>query len=117
MLDVCRTLLDEAPDALFTSHVNESPGEIAFVRELFPDARDYIDTYERAGLLRECSVLAHNVHVSDDELHGSRQTDTAVAHCPSLERLPGLRDLPDGAPRRGTACASGWAPTSARAPA
>jgi guanine deaminase len=83
MLETCRALLDEAPTALFTSHVNESPGEIDFVRELFPDARDYVDTYERAGLLRECSVLAHNVHVSDDELGRLAASRTAVAHCPS----------------------------------
>jgi guanine deaminase len=83
MLDACRALLDEAPTALFTSHVNESPGEIDFVRELFPDARDYVDTYERAGMLRECSVLAHNVHVSDDELARLAASRTAVAHCPS----------------------------------
>jgi guanine deaminase len=83
MLDACKALLDEAPSALFTSHVNESPGEIDFVRDLFPEARDYLDTYERAGLLRECSVLAHNVHVSDDELQRLATSRTAVAHCPS----------------------------------
>ncbi len=83
MLDACRALLDEAPTALFTSHVNESPSEIEFVGELFPQARDYIDTYERAGLLRECSVLAHNVHVSDDELQRLAASHAAVAHCPS----------------------------------
>ena len=83
MLDACRALLDENPTALFTSHVNESPGEIEFVRELFPQARDYVGTYEDAGLLRECSVLAHNVHVSDDELDRLAAAKTAVAHCPS----------------------------------
>jgi guanine deaminase len=83
MLDACKALLDEAPTALFTSHVNESPGEIDFVRDLFPQARDYLDTYERAGLLRERSVLAHNVHVSDDELDRLASARTAVAHCPS----------------------------------
>ncbi|HET6547935.1 MAG TPA: guanine deaminase [Solirubrobacter sp.] len=83
MLEACRALLDEAPTALFTSHVNESPGEIEFVRELFPDARDYLATYEDAGLLRECSVLAHNVHVSDGELDRLAAARSAVAHCPS----------------------------------
>ena len=53
------------------------------MRELFPAARDYLDTYERAGLLGECSVLAHNVHVSDDELDRLAASRTAVAHCPS----------------------------------
>jgi guanine deaminase len=83
MLEVCRTLLDEAPSALFTSHVNESPGEIEFVQRLFPQARDYVATYEDAGLLGERSVLAHNVHVSDGELDRLAAARTAVAHCPS----------------------------------
>jgi guanine deaminase len=81
MLDACRALLDDG--VLLTSHINESPGEIDFVRELFPAARDYLDTYERAGLLGACSVLAHNVHVSDDELGRLARSGTAVAHCPS----------------------------------
>ena len=83
MLDACRTLLQATPGVLFTSHVNESPGEIAFVKELFPEARDYVDTYERAGLLTDRSVLAHNVHVSDDELGRLAGSRCAVAHCPS----------------------------------
>ena len=53
------------------------------MRELFPHARDYVGTYEDAGLLRECSVLAHNVHVSDSELDRLAAAKTAVAHCPS----------------------------------
>ncbi len=102
MLDACRALLDEAPTALFTSHVNESPGEIDFVRELFPDARDYVGTYEDAGLLRECSVLAHNVHVSDGELERLASARTAIAHCPSSNaflasgRFPLARHLEHG---------------------
>jgi guanine deaminase len=83
MLDACRALLDETPDALFTSHVNENPSEIAFVAELFPNTRDYVDTYEQAGLLRDRSVLAHNVHVTDDELRRLAAARTSIAHCPS----------------------------------
>ncbi len=89
MLDACGALLDETPDLLFTSHVNENPSEIAFVRELFPAARDYVDTYERAGVLRERSVLAHNVHVSDGELVRLADTRCAVAHCPSSNAFLG----------------------------
>jgi guanine deaminase len=81
MLDACHALLGDG--VLFTSHVNESLGEIDFVRRLFPAARDYLGTYERAGLLTDHSVLAHNVHVSDDELRRLARTRTAVAHCPS----------------------------------
>ena len=83
MLAACRALLDETPGALLTSHVNENPSEIAFVAELFPGARDYVDTYERAGLLGDRSVLAHDVHVSDDELRRLAAARTSIAHCPS----------------------------------
>lgn len=83
MLDVCGTLLRESPTTLFTSHVNESKGEIDFVGELFPKAKDYVGTYEDAGLLTERSVLAHNVHVSTGELKRLAHARTAVAHCPS----------------------------------
>jgi guanine deaminase len=83
MLEVCRALLDDAPDLLFTTHLNENRSEIAFVAELFPWARDYLDTYERFGLVRDCSVFAHDVHVSDDELRRLAAARASVAHCPS----------------------------------
>ena len=37
----------------FTSHINENRAEVAKVAELFPDARDYLDTYDRHGLVTE----------------------------------------------------------------
>jgi guanine deaminase len=83
MLEVCRALLDEAPDLVFTSHLNENTSEIAFVAELFPWARDYLDTYERFGLVRDRSVFAHDVHVSDNELRRLAAARASVAHCPS----------------------------------
>jgi guanine deaminase len=94
MLDACRALLDERPGLLLTSHVNEHPREIAFVSELFPDARDYLETYERAGLVREGSVLAHNVHVSDDELRRLAAARASVAHCPSSNAFIGSGIFP-----------------------
>jgi guanine deaminase len=83
MLEVCRALADEAPDLLFTTHLNENPDEIAFVGSLFPWARDYLDTYERFALVHERSVFAHDVHVSDDELRRLAAARANIAHCPS----------------------------------
>src|SRR5919199_2276281 len=67
MLEACAALCDEA-DVFVTSHINENPAEIQAVGELFPWARDYLETYERFGLVGRRSVFAHDVHVSDDEL-------------------------------------------------
>jgi guanine deaminase len=83
MLEACGALVQELPDALFTTHVNENLGEIAFVAELFPWSRDYLDTYERYDLVGASSVLAHDVHVSDDELTRLAVARASIAHCPS----------------------------------
>jgi guanine deaminase len=84
MMEACGSLLrDGAADLFFTSHVNENPAEIQAVGELFPWSRDYLDTYERFGLVGRRSVLAHNVHVSDDELARLAAADASIAHCPS----------------------------------
>jgi guanine deaminase len=65
------------------THVSEDPGEIAEVARLFPEARDYVDVYDRAGGLGARTILAHAIHLSDRELARLVETDTRVAHCPS----------------------------------
>jgi guanine deaminase len=84
MMEACGALVaDGAPDVLFTSHINENPAEIQAVAELFPWSRDYLDTYERFGLVGRGSVFAHDVHVTDDELVRLAGADASIAHCPS----------------------------------
>ena len=81
MLDACTQLLGKG--VWFTSHLNENLAEIATVTELFPGARDYLDTYCRHGLVTARSVFAHNVHPSDAELTLLAEHGASVAHCPS----------------------------------
>lgn len=89
MLAVCGELLGSADGLLFTTHLNESRGEIDLVGSLFPAARDYLETYEHHGLVGTRSVFAHDVHVSDDELGRLAGADAAVAHCPSSNAFLG----------------------------
>lgn len=69
--------------AWWQTHVSEDPGEIAEVARLFPEARDYVDVYDRAGGLGARTILAHAVHLTDRELARLVETDTRVAHCPA----------------------------------
>jgi guanine deaminase len=69
--------------AWWQTHVSEDPGEIAEVARLFPDARDYVDVYDRAGGLGPRTVLAHGIHLSDRELARLVETGTRIAHCPA----------------------------------
>ncbi len=87
MLAVCGELARSA--SVFTTHLNETLGEIALVASLFPGARDYLETYERHGLVGAGSVFAHDVHVSDDELRRLAGAGAAVAHCPSSNAFLG----------------------------
>jgi guanine deaminase len=65
------------------THVSEDPIETAEVARLFPEARDYVDVYDRAGGLGPRTILAHAIHLSDRELARLAETDTRIAHCPS----------------------------------
>lgn len=76
-------LMAANPGVWFTSHVNENLAEVDGVAELFPEALDYVDTYDRAGLLGPRSVLAHNVHPRDRELERMAATGTIASHCPT----------------------------------
>jgi guanine deaminase len=82
LLDSCARLLHAVDGSLLTSHINENPVEISVVSDLFGGC-DYLETYDHHGLLSTGTVLAHNVHPTDDELKRLADVDAAVAHCPT----------------------------------
>jgi guanine deaminase len=94
MLESCGALASELDGALVTSHVNESRNEVQAVLDWFPGARDYLDTYERHGLVGPATVLAHNVHATDPELERMAAARTCVAHCPSSNGFLGSGIFP-----------------------
>ncbi len=50
------------------THLSENKGELEVIAQMFPDARDYTAVYEDRGLLRPGTLLAHCIHLSDNEL-------------------------------------------------
>ena len=89
LLSACGELTRSVPGVLVTSHLNETLGEISLVKDLFPWASDYLETYERFDLVGARSVFAHDVHVSDSELLRLAGAGAAVAHCPSSNAFLG----------------------------
>ena len=65
------------------THVAENRAEVAWVRELFPTARSYLDVYDRAGLLHRRSVLAHGIWIDDADRAALRASGAHIAHSPS----------------------------------
>jgi guanine deaminase len=75
--------LAKATGAYWQTHIAEDHHEIDEVRELFPDAVDYTDIYDRAGGLGPKSILAHAIYLSEREIDRIAQTGSRIAHCPS----------------------------------
>ena len=76
-------LLAAYPDVLLHTHLAENPGEIAFVAERYPDAADYLDVYDRFGLVGPRSVFAHCVHMGDRALARMAAAGAGIAFCPT----------------------------------
>lgn len=80
-LKVSGELAASLPGALMQTHLSESPGEIAFVRQLFPAATDYTDVYDKFGLLGPRHLFAHGIHLSDRECARLSESGSTVVHC------------------------------------
>jgi guanine deaminase len=83
MLASCAALQADVEGSFFTSHINENLAEVAAVSELFDECDDYLTSYSRHGLVGSCSVFAHNVHATHDELRVLAEQGAGVAHCPT----------------------------------
>ena len=82
-LELAGKLAREHPEAHIQSHMAESRQELARVRELFPSSRNYVDVYDRFGLMRERAVYAHCIHLDAEERRQMALTRAAVATCPT----------------------------------
>jgi len=79
----------EHPDCLMQTHLSEQVDEIAWVRDLHPEARDYLDTYERHGLLGERGLYGHAIHLTPREVDRLAEVGAAVVHCPTSNSFIG----------------------------
>jgi len=77
------------PDVLLHTHMSENRAEIARVGELFPWARDYLDVYDRFGLVGPRSVFAHCVHCDEGVMGRMAKAGASAAFCPSSNLLLG----------------------------
>lgn len=82
-LAVAGELLATHPGVLLHTHLAENTREIAEVAARFTDAADYLDVYDRFGLVTERSVFAHGVHLPERSCGRLAETGAGIAVCPS----------------------------------
>lgn len=82
-MEMAQDLARQFPDAYIQTHVNESLGEIAFVKELYPNLPDYVGVYEHYGLLGPKTLLGHCIHMTDREIAIMYETGSVAVFCPT----------------------------------
>ncbi|WP_417597434.1 guanine deaminase [Pararhodobacter oceanensis] len=88
-LEALGSLWAEHPSCLMQTHISEQHEEIAWVKELFPEARDYLDVYERFGLLGAGGLYGHAIYLTERERARIRETGAALVHCPTSNTFIG----------------------------
>ncbi|MCG7573659.1 guanine deaminase [Phaeobacter sp. CNT1-3] len=83
------TLWGEHPDVLMQTHLSEQVDEIEWVKSLYPQARDYLDTYEAYGLLRAGGLYGHAIHLEQREKDRLKEVDASLIHCPTSNTFIG----------------------------
>ena len=76
-------LLADHPGLYLQTHVAENRAEVAWIAELFPTARSYLDVYARHGLLTGRAVLAHGIWLDDADRQALHDSGAQIAFCPS----------------------------------
>ena len=79
----------ENPTCLMQTHLSEQTDEVDWVRGLFPQSRDYLDTYEAQGLLGEGALFGHAIYLTEREKSRIRETGAALVHCPTSNTFIG----------------------------
>jgi len=88
-LSALGALWAEHPDCLMQTHISEQHEEIAWMHDLFPDARDYLDTYEAHGLLGARAVYGHAIYLTEREQSRLKEVGAGLVHCPTSNTFIG----------------------------
>lgn len=93
-LTLAGRLLKEYPDVWLQTHMSENLEEISWLKTVYPDAKDYLDTYEQRGLSTERSIFAHCIHLTDSEISRLADSGGRIAFCPTSNLFLGSGLIP-----------------------
>ena len=76
-------LAQQYKDVFIQTHLSENLDEIAWVKQLFPNASGYLDVYDKFNLVRERAVFGHGIHLNADEWARLGESNASIAFCPT----------------------------------
>jgi guanine deaminase len=88
-MEMTGALWQEHQGTYLQSHVSENRGEVAWVTELYPERKGYLDTYDHYKQLGPRAIYGHGIWLTEEELQRCHDTGTAIAHCPTSNMFLG----------------------------
>lgn len=94
LLKETREMMKDFPDSIFHTHSSENKTEIESVRKL--TGKENVDYFDSLGILDSHSVLAHCIHLNENEVKSLKKNSVRVAHCPSsnMKLGSGIANIP-----------------------
>jgi guanine deaminase len=88
-MEMTGALWGEHAGTYLQSHISENRGEVAWVKELYPERKGYLDTYDHYKQLGPRAIYGHGIWLTEEELQRCHETGTAIAHCPTSNEFLG----------------------------
>lgn len=82
LLELCGALKKESPNLYIQTHLDENTSEVSNVQKIFPWSKNYLDVYDRFGLVTNRTIFGHCIHTTDDELKLFKKSGAIISWCP-----------------------------------
>jgi len=95
LLKETKYMMNDFPDSVYHSHSSENKNEIAEVRKKYN--KENIEYFDSINVLDDHTVLAHCIHLNENEKQILKDKNVKVAHCPSanLKLGSGIANIPE----------------------
>jgi len=95
LLKETKSMMKDFPGSVYHTHSSENKNEIAKVRKKYN--KENIEYFDSIKVLDDHTVLAHCIHLNENEKQILKNKNVKVAHCPSanLKLGSGIANIPD----------------------
>ncbi|MDX1699143.1 MAG: amidohydrolase family protein [Melioribacteraceae bacterium] len=94
LLTETKEMMQDFEGSIYHTHSSENKSELEAVKKIH-NMRN-IEYFDSINVLNDHTVLAHGIHVDDDEITILKNTHARISHCPSsnLKLGSGIADIP-----------------------
>ena len=94
LLKETKSMMEEFPGSIYHTHSSENKEEVKLVKKLY--RKENIEYFDSINVLDDHTVLAHCIHLNDNEVKTLKRNNVRVSHCPSsnLKLGSGIADIP-----------------------